>query len=99
MAQAFASARIISAAFSAIISVGELVLPDVIRGITEASATRNPGEPAHPQPPVDDRHRIVVAAHLGGADGMEDRRADVARRPCELVLARQLRRRADILSA
>lgn len=34
------SSRIISAAFSAIIRVGELVLPDVIRGITEASTMR-----------------------------------------------------------
>ncbi len=37
-----ASARIISAAFSAIIIVGEPVLPEVMRGITDASATRKP---------------------------------------------------------
>src|ERR1700690_3182775 len=41
----FASASIISAAFSAIIKVGELVLPEVIRGITEASAMRRPARP------------------------------------------------------
>ena len=40
-----ASSRIIAAAFSAIIAVGVLVLPDVIVGITEASATRRPAMP------------------------------------------------------
>src|SRR6202020_1554603 len=40
-----ASARIISAAFSAIIIVGEPVLPEVMRGITDASTTRNPPRP------------------------------------------------------
>ena len=39
------SARIIAAPFSAIIAVGVLVLPDVIVGITEASATRKPAMP------------------------------------------------------
>ena len=34
------SSRIIAAPFSAIIAVGVLVLPEVIVGITEASATR-----------------------------------------------------------
>jgi hypothetical protein len=34
-----------SDAFSAIISVGELVLPDVITGMIDASATRNPAMP------------------------------------------------------
>ena len=42
MLQRLASFRIIAAAFSAIISVGELVLPEVMRGITEASAIRKP---------------------------------------------------------
>src|ERR1041385_8698692 len=36
------SSRIIVAAFSAIIAVGVLVLPEVIVGITDASATRKP---------------------------------------------------------
>jgi hypothetical protein len=40
--QARASSKIIVAPFSAIIAVGVLVLPDVIVGITEASATRKP---------------------------------------------------------
>jgi hypothetical protein len=39
-AHARRSARIIVAAFSAIIKVGELVLPEVMRGMTEASAMR-----------------------------------------------------------
>jgi len=41
----FASCKIIAAPFSAIIMVGELVLPEVIDGITEASATRKPSMP------------------------------------------------------
>src|SRR3990167_6276982 len=41
----FASSKIIAAPFSAIIMVGELVLPEVIDGITEASATRTPSMP------------------------------------------------------
>jgi len=40
-----ASSEIIAAPFSAIIMVGELVLPDVITGITEASTTRRPSRP------------------------------------------------------
>ena len=40
-----ASSRIMAAAFSAIMSVGALVLPEVIVGITEASATRRPRRP------------------------------------------------------
>ena len=39
------SARIISLARSAIINVGEFVLPEVIVGITDASTTRNPLTP------------------------------------------------------
>jgi hypothetical protein len=39
------SSRVIAAAFSAIIAVGVLVLPEVMVGITEASATRNPASP------------------------------------------------------
>src|SRR5690606_12323369 len=39
------SSAIIAAAFSAIISVGEFVLPDVMVGMTEASAIRSPSRP------------------------------------------------------
>src|SRR5580700_521549 len=39
------SSRIIAAPFSAIIMVGELVFPEVIAGITEASTTRRPSRP------------------------------------------------------
>jgi hypothetical protein len=39
------SSRIIAAPFSAIIAVGVLVFPEVIVGITEASATRSPAIP------------------------------------------------------
>src|SRR5256885_9873541 len=40
------SAKTIWAPFSAIIMVGELVLPEVMVGITEASITRNPSMPS-----------------------------------------------------
>ena len=40
-----ASARIMFAAFSAIMMVGAFVFPEVITDITEASTTRNPPTP------------------------------------------------------
>ena len=39
------SSRIIAAPFSAIIAVGVFVFPEVIVGMTEASATRSPAMP------------------------------------------------------
>ena len=68
------------APFSAIMMVGELVLPDVIVGITEASMTRSRSMPNTRSRSSDHGERIGVAAHLGGADRMEDRGADVAGR-------------------
>ena len=76
--QARASSKIIAAPFSAIIAVGVFVLPDVIVGITEASATRKAGDAVKAQPLVDDGSGIGCCAHLRGADGMEDRGADIA---------------------
>ena len=72
------SSSIICAAFSAIMMVGVLVLPEVMVGITEASTTRRPSRPHDAQPLVDHRHRIGRQAHLRRADRMEDRGADVA---------------------
>jgi len=68
-----------AAPFSAIIMVGALVLPGGDRRLTEASMTRSRSTPATPKTAVNDHRRIAGKAHLGGADGMKDRRADVAR--------------------
>src|SRR5581483_2239467 len=43
--QVLASSKIIAAPFSAIIMVGELVLPEVIEGMIEASMTRSRSSP------------------------------------------------------
>ena len=58
--------------------VGELVLPEVIDGITEASTTRKPSMPITRRRASTTARGIVGAAHAGGADGMEDRGADIA---------------------
>ena len=81
--------------------VGELVLPDVIDGITEASMTRRPSMPITRKPRIDHRARIVVAAHAGGADGMENGGADIAGGLFKrgLVVVAHLRRPADIRPA
>ncbi len=76
-----------SDAFSAIMMVGELVLPEVIDGMIEASATRKPASATHAQPLIDDG--ALVAAHFARADRMKDGRADVARRGCQLLVGRQ----------
>ena len=59
--------------------VGALVLPEVMVGITEASITRRPLDAEHAQPRVDHGVRIAGKAHFRRTDGVEDRRADVAR--------------------
>ena len=69
---------IIAAALSAIMMVGVLVLPEVMVGITEASTTRRPSRPMTRSRSSTTAMRIGRQAHLGGADGMEDRGADVA---------------------
>ena len=45
LASRIPSSMIICAAFSAIITVGEQVLPEVMVGMIEASTTRNPATP------------------------------------------------------
>ena len=71
----------ISAPFSAIIIVGALVLPDVMKGITDASITRKCDVPMTLQA------GIHHAAHRCRADGVEDRGADLARRALQRFLA------------
>ena len=61
-----------SAAFSAIMMVGALVLPPISVGMTEASTTSQALEPAHLERGIDDGLRIVGRAHAAGADGMID---------------------------
>ena len=93
-AAAQAPASIHSAARSAIISVGELVLPLVMVGMTLASTTRRPCDAVHAQARVDDRHRVARRPHLRGADRVEDRRADVAGELRQVVVALELHARA-----
>ena len=75
-----------SAARSAIMMVGELVLPEVIRGMIEASAMRNPSSPCTRRR-VHHRALVRSPAHRAGAHRMEDGGADLAGRLAQLVLA------------
>jgi len=72
------SSRIIAAPLSAIIAVGVLVFPEVIVGITEASATAEAGDAVKAQRSSTTAERFAGRAHLRGADGMEDGGADIA---------------------
>ena len=63
------------------------------RGVDHAQAL----EPLHPQPRID--HRRRVDAHLAGADGMEDRRGDVAGGAREILVARRSQARGGTPAA
>jgi hypothetical protein len=80
------------AAFSAIISVGLLVLPLVMVGMAPASTTRRPAiSPPAPSRTrrrgVEHGHRVVVAPHLGGAHRVEDGAGDVAGQARQFLVA------------
>ena len=62
----FGQARIRSAAFSPISTLGAWVCPRMMVGITDASATRRPCDAANTQLRI--HHAGVVAAHPAGAD-------------------------------
>ena len=90
------SSRIILAPLSAIISVGELVLPLVMVGMIEASMTRRPSMPRtrrrrRSRPPDRCRHPS------GRADRMEDGGPDIARTVEEFLVRRQLSARPVFL--
>ena len=74
---------------------GELVLPETIVGMIEASTTRRPRDAVDPQLRIDDGQR--VAAHLAGADRMEDRRGDVAGTAYQVLVALKFRARQHFL--
>ena len=67
-----------SAAFSAIIITGALMLPLIRSGITEASIDAQPLDAAHPQVRIDHGALVVVAAHLAGAERVMKRDRGVA---------------------
>ena len=68
------------AAFSAIMSVGELVLPLVMSGMTPASTTKArhaAHSSAHRPQPV-----VVCAAHLGGTHRVKNGGGDITGQAC-----------------
>jgi hypothetical protein len=97
-----AAARIQLAAFSAIISVGELVLPLVMVGMAPASTTRRPANDtaasiAHPHLRIEHGHRVVVTAHLGGAHRVKDGGGNVTSQPGQVLVTLELRARLPFL--
>ena len=70
--------------------VGEPVLPEVMRGITEASATRKPSSPWTLSLSSTTANGILRRSHFRRPDRMEDRRADLARRSNQFIVRLQV---------
>ena len=84
-----ASSRIMSTAFSAIITTGALVLPDTSVGMTEQSTTRRPPHAVHAQARVDHRQRIAAPSCRCRSDGRSSRRCR-GRTASSVVVGRRL---------
>ncbi len=84
-----------SDAFSAIMITGELVLPETIVGMTEASTMLNAPTPVHSQLFVDDSH--AVTPHLAGSNRVEDRGGDVPSAADQFIIALKFLARKHLL--
>jgi hypothetical protein len=67
--------------------VGELVFPDVMVGIIEASTTLSPSIPRTPQATVSYGGRVILAAHFASADRVKDGGTNVTGGKDQLIIS------------